>query len=258
MSPVPKLRQIPLRHSSSTVAVLDDDQGILPLERVVSTPVARSERQSAKLERGVRPALEKRKHFPLEPSCRRKLIAPQASGRSLPRRSLKSAAMRIDEILAGPGPSFSVEFFPPKTEEGRATLFETVRVAARARARLLLGHLRRRRRHPRGHGRDHPGDQATSTGSRRWPTSAASARPPRACAQIARPDRRGRDRERARAARRPAARRGRLRPARGRPGSAAELAALISASTTRSSRSAAPASPRCIPRPPASRPTSPT
>lgn len=36
--------------------------------------------------------------------------------------------MRIDDILARPEPCFSVEFFPPKTEEGRATLFETVSV----------------------------------------------------------------------------------------------------------------------------------
>ena len=37
--------------------------------------------------------------------------------------------MRIDEILqARPSPCFSVEFFPPKTDEGRATLFETVEV----------------------------------------------------------------------------------------------------------------------------------
>jgi methylenetetrahydrofolate reductase (NADPH) len=37
--------------------------------------------------------------------------------------------MRIDEILAASeSPSFSVEFFPPKTEEGRESLFETVEV----------------------------------------------------------------------------------------------------------------------------------
>ena len=36
--------------------------------------------------------------------------------------------MRIDEILASSRPVFSVEFFPPKTEEGRETLFETVDV----------------------------------------------------------------------------------------------------------------------------------
>jgi len=36
--------------------------------------------------------------------------------------------MRIDEILASGRPCFSVEFFPPKTDEGRETLFETVRV----------------------------------------------------------------------------------------------------------------------------------
>jgi methylenetetrahydrofolate reductase (NADPH) len=37
--------------------------------------------------------------------------------------------MRIDEILSGTGePCFSVEFFPPKTDEGRANLRETVGV----------------------------------------------------------------------------------------------------------------------------------
>jgi methylenetetrahydrofolate reductase (NADPH) len=37
--------------------------------------------------------------------------------------------MRIDEILASTAsPCFSVEFFPPKTEEGRGALFETVEV----------------------------------------------------------------------------------------------------------------------------------
>jgi methylenetetrahydrofolate reductase (NADPH) len=36
--------------------------------------------------------------------------------------------MRIDEILTSTRPVFSVEFFPPKSEEGRATLFETVEV----------------------------------------------------------------------------------------------------------------------------------
>jgi methylenetetrahydrofolate reductase (NADPH) len=36
--------------------------------------------------------------------------------------------MRIDEMLASARPVFSVEFFPPKTDEGRQTLFETVEV----------------------------------------------------------------------------------------------------------------------------------
>jgi methylenetetrahydrofolate reductase (NADPH) len=34
--------------------------------------------------------------------------------------------MRISEILGGSEPCFSFEFFPPKTEEGKATLFESV------------------------------------------------------------------------------------------------------------------------------------
>ena len=38
------------------------------------------------------------------------------------------ACMRIDEILATSRPVFSVEFFPPKTEEGHEMLFETVDV----------------------------------------------------------------------------------------------------------------------------------
>jgi methylenetetrahydrofolate reductase (NADPH) len=36
--------------------------------------------------------------------------------------------MRIDEIIASQGPTFSVEFFPPKTEQGTADLYETARV----------------------------------------------------------------------------------------------------------------------------------
>jgi len=39
--------------------------------------------------------------------------------------------VRIDEILKREEPCFSVEFFPPKSEEGRATLFETVEVLSK-------------------------------------------------------------------------------------------------------------------------------
>jgi len=38
--------------------------------------------------------------------------------------------MRIDRILASPGPTFSVEFFPPKTEEAAGQLFATARSLA--------------------------------------------------------------------------------------------------------------------------------
>ena len=38
--------------------------------------------------------------------------------------------MRIDEIIAGRRPTFSVEFFPPKTEEARRQLLETARALA--------------------------------------------------------------------------------------------------------------------------------
>jgi methylenetetrahydrofolate reductase (NADPH) len=36
--------------------------------------------------------------------------------------------VRIDELLKRETPCFSAEFFPPRTEEGRATLFETVEI----------------------------------------------------------------------------------------------------------------------------------
>jgi methylenetetrahydrofolate reductase (NADPH) len=39
--------------------------------------------------------------------------------------------MRIDEILKRDEPSFSVEFFPPKSDEGRAMLLETVEVLSK-------------------------------------------------------------------------------------------------------------------------------
>jgi methylenetetrahydrofolate reductase (NADPH) len=35
--------------------------------------------------------------------------------------------MRIDELLAGDGPTFSFEFFPPKTPEGEANLYRALR-----------------------------------------------------------------------------------------------------------------------------------
>jgi len=38
--------------------------------------------------------------------------------------------MRVDEILASPEPAFSVEFFPPKTEEATEQLFATARSLA--------------------------------------------------------------------------------------------------------------------------------
>src|SRR4051812_23549493 len=43
--------------------------------------------------------------------------------------SIPLRLMRIDEILAASTePNFSVEFFPPKTDEGRESLFETVEI----------------------------------------------------------------------------------------------------------------------------------
>ena len=79
---------------------------------------------------------------------------PQSPWKS---RSEYPPPMRIDEILAAKRPIFSVEFFPPKTRGGDRAALRDGALAARARARLRLGHLRRRRLDPRRHGRDHPG-----------------------------------------------------------------------------------------------------
>jgi methylenetetrahydrofolate reductase (NADPH) len=38
--------------------------------------------------------------------------------------------MRVDEIIASPSPTFSVEFFPPKTDEGAEQLYATARAMA--------------------------------------------------------------------------------------------------------------------------------
>ncbi len=42
-------------------------------------------------------------------------------------RAFTLSGMRIDRIIAEDGPTFSVEFFPPKTEEAREALFATAR-----------------------------------------------------------------------------------------------------------------------------------
>jgi 5,10-methylenetetrahydrofolate reductase len=42
-------------------------------------------------------------------------------------RSSTLPRMRIDEIIASVQPCFSVEFFPPKTDEGREQLLDTAR-----------------------------------------------------------------------------------------------------------------------------------
>ena len=48
--------------------------------------------------------------------------------RPRPRRTLyHHPTMRIDQILNGDGPVFSIEFFPPKTPEGVEALFEPSR-----------------------------------------------------------------------------------------------------------------------------------
>ena len=75
----------------------------------------------------------------------RSSAAPRGSPSAGP--SALDPAMRIDERdrRGRPSPSFSFEFFPPKTEEGERNLEERAVGARGARPDLRVGHLRRRR-----------------------------------------------------------------------------------------------------------------
>ena len=76
-------------------------------------------------------------------------------------RTLRCGAWRARSGTASrPGrPTFSFEFFPPKTAEDERLLWTTIRELESLQPGLRLGHLRRRRRHPRPHHRDHRADR---------------------------------------------------------------------------------------------------
>ena len=164
--------------------------------------------------------------------------------------------MRIDEILSGPEPSFSVEFFPPKTDEGREPLFETVRALRELEPSYFSvtygagGTTREGTVETTRAIRDEYGVEAmahlscvgeTTDGLRRVLDRIAEAGienvlalrgdPPRGQGDFVQPEGGLGERRRAR---------------------------RLHLASTGTSRSAAPASPRSIPEPPASRPTSPT
>ena len=166
------------------------------------------------------------------------------------------ARMRIDEILAARRADLLGRVLPAEDRGGDRAALRDRALAARAGARLRLGHLRRRRLDPRGDGRDHQGAEGRAR-LRDDGAPELRRRDHRGPRGDARPDRRGRDRERLRAARRPAARRGGLRPARGRARQR-RRAGRVHLRPAGTSRSAAPASPRSTPRRPTSTPTSPT
>jgi methylenetetrahydrofolate reductase (NADPH) len=54
------------------------------------------------------------------------LAEPDAATRLAGSRAPLVATMRIDELLAGDGPVFSFEFFPPETPEGEERLFQAI------------------------------------------------------------------------------------------------------------------------------------
>ena len=78
--------------------------------------------------------------------------------------------MRIDEILATQRPVFSVEFFPPKTPEGVEQLFETVAALKPLEPDFVSVTYGAGGATRDGTVEIADADQATSTGSRRWPT----------------------------------------------------------------------------------------
>ena len=63
------------------------------------------------------------------------------------RQQLREALWRIDQILQSDGPTVSFEFFPPKTDSRRATLYQTVAELRASGPSYVVGHLRRRRVH---------------------------------------------------------------------------------------------------------------
>ena len=70
-----------------------------------------------------------------------------------------SAPMRIDEIIDVQDADLLGRVLPAEDRGGDRAAVRDRALAARAGARLRLGHLRRRRLDPRGHGRDHQGAQ---------------------------------------------------------------------------------------------------
>ena len=86
----------------------------------------------------------------------------------MPHRAASSRADPVGDFDAGP-PRVSFEFFPPKTAEMEARLWEVVKRLEPLRPALCLGHLRRRRLDPRAHPRDGaphpPGDRARTGGA---------------------------------------------------------------------------------------------
>ena len=186
--------------------------------------------------------------------CRRaqRLRRPR-SGRASTRLP-PSGAHRRDHRRKGP--IFSVEFFPPKTEEATEQLFATARSLRELEPDFVSvtygagGSTREGTVEITRALKDELGFETMAHLSCVGETTEGLG-------GDARPDRGGRDRERLRPARRPAARAGRLRPARGRAGQRRRAGRLhrLAAGT---SPSAAPASPRSTPRRPTSRPTSPT
>ena len=127
-------------------------------------------------------------------------------------------AVRIGDLLAQGGRSFSFEFFPPKDEAGEEVLWRSISELEPLRPDVRLGDLRRRGYDARPHHRDHRADRARDLDDAdgaphlRRPHHRGADPDPRLARRVRRA-------QRARAARRPARRPGHARGSRPRAGS---------------------------------------
>ena len=124
-----------------------------------------------------------RGHRPRRARSRRRRRRRRSAGRPPARLtrscqgSLGSLTVRIDEILAAATTAgLLLRVLPAQDAGGRGEPLRGDRAAAPARARLRLGDLRRGRHDPRQDASRSSRASATTTGSRRWRTSPASAR----------------------------------------------------------------------------------
>ena len=92
--------------------------------------------------------------------------------------------MRIDELLASQRPVFSVEFFPPKTDEGLELLFETVEALKPLEPDYVSVTYGAGGGDPRRHGRDRRADQARARDRGDGPPELRRRDRARACAAI--------------------------------------------------------------------------
>ena len=110
----------------------------------------------------------------------------------------------LRELLASGGRSFSFEFFPPKDDEGEATLWQAIRRLERLQPTFVSVTYGAGGSHPRPHGPDHRADRPGHHADAGRPPHLRRRRPWRELRQVIGAVRRRRGAQRAGPARRPA------------------------------------------------------